>query len=172
MIRTFLSRAADLAERASLWLAGGMCVYMLGVVAFNVAARTLFDATGAAVNLMIPAAIEQASYALLILVMAALSVSARKGMIAVDLFVHRMPRVVQTIAARLWFLLMMALALVLAQAFGAEAITLAGRGDVTQDLGLPLWLFYAVITVECLGLALICLAEGLTATEIGEGAMS
>ncbi|QEW20793.1 TRAP-type C4-dicarboxylate transport system, small permease component [Marinibacterium anthonyi] len=169
MILSILNRMARWAEMFSLGLAGLATVYLLFVTAFNVATRALFDLSGTAVNLMIPAAIEQASYALLLLVFAALGAAARKNMIAVDLFVGRFPAVIRTGAARLWFLLIMVLAVVLAWSFGEEAIKLAGRGDVTQDLGLPLWTFYAAITVECLALAVICLAEGLTATEIGEG---
>lgn len=172
MIRPALIKAADICERLSLWLAGLACAYLLFVTAFNVLARTLFDATSATVNLMIPAAVEQASYTLLILVMASLAASVRRGMIAVDLFVHKLPAKVQAVLARLWFLLAMALAVTLAQAFAEAALTFARRGDITQDLGLPLWIFYAAISVECAALAVICLAEGLTANRISEGSIS
>ncbi|WP_121067604.1 TRAP transporter small permease [Chachezhania antarctica] len=172
MILSTISRLSVWAERASLAIAGAAAVYMMAVIAFNVVTRILFDATGRAVNLMIPGAVEQASYALLILVMAALAASMRDGMISVDLFVNRMPAIVQKLAVRLWYALAMVLALVLAWSFGHEAQILLNRGDVTQDLVLPLWWFYSAITVECLALALISFDQALTATHVSEGHLS
>lgn len=152
-----------MAERGCLWIAGVFTAYMLIVVAFNVVARMLFDATGAALNLMIPGAIEQASYALIVIVLAAIAASMRGGMITVDLFTGRLPRRGQRALTRVWYLVMVVFALVLARAFGGETATLLARGDVTQDLGMPLWTVYAVVTAETLALALVCLGHGLGA---------
>lgn len=172
MIRHLLFTAAGMAERACLWLAAVAAVYMMAVVAFNVVARLLFDLSGARVNLMIRAAIEQSSLALLVMVMAALAAAIRDGMIGVDLLVHRMPGIVRRNAARLWYLMALVLAVVLARAFAHEATVLAARGDVTQDMGLPLWIFHAVITVECVALALVSLDAAVTGEKAGEGQLS
>lgn len=162
MIRAGVTRAAAFAERISLWVAGIGTAYMLAVVAFNVVARQIFDLTGGAIALMIPGAIEQASYALLVVVLASITASIRTGPITVDLVIARLPAPARRAATRFWYLVLGLFAATLAWLFGQEAVEMASRGDILQDLRLPLYPFYAVASLEAAGLGLVCLSAALT----------
>ncbi len=72
-------------------IAAAALAVLLAVVAVNVVGRALFDATGQALNLMIPGAIELSRYALLAVVFAALPRAAEVGMVRVDLAIERLP---------------------------------------------------------------------------------
>lgn len=165
MFVTLLRRISGPVEAACLLL-GGLCLfYMVFVVAFNVLARIVFDATDTAVNLMIPGAIEQVSYLLGIIALAALAASLKEGMIAVDFVVERLPDLPRALVARFWFLGVVALALVLAWLFWEDALATHARGEETQDLRIPMFLIYGLYALQCLALAVIALREVFTADD-------
>jgi TRAP-type C4-dicarboxylate transport system permease small subunit len=114
-------------------------VVLFGVVAVNVLGRALFDATGQAVNLMIPGAIELSRYALMGLVFASLPRAAETGMVRVDLLVERLPPVLARIFDSLWALAIAAFGAAVGWLLISAALLQARRGDVTQDLEMPLW---------------------------------
>ncbi|MGQ9365600.1 TRAP transporter small permease [Azospirillum sp. ST 5-10] len=128
-------------------------VAMLAVVVESVAARALFDATGGEINLIVPGAIELASYFLLILVFAALPRAALGGLVSVDLLVGALPGWLRRALERTWDLALAAFGGILAWLFGEKTLTMAARGDATQDLEVPLYLIYGTLTLFCLGLA-------------------
>ncbi|GAA6202751.1 hypothetical protein NBRC116599_39770 [Aquicoccus sp. SU-CL01552] len=162
MMTATIRRVARVMENACL-LIGAVCLlYMVFVVGFNVLARIIFDATDTAVNLMIPGAIEQVSYLLGLIALAALSASMAKGMIAVDFLVGRLPELWQALVARLWFIGILAFALVLCWLFYEDMLATFARGEATQDLRLPMFIIHGLYAVECLALAVIALREALT----------
>ncbi|MFV0244239.1 MAG: TRAP transporter small permease [Qingshengfaniella sp.] len=161
----------DGAEAAARALAMAAIAYLLAVVAFNVAARIVFDLSGAEINLMIPGAIEQASYVLGLIVLAALGAAMPSGMISVDLFTERLPAPLRTGLARLWYAVVLVLALVLVWLLAHETLALAARGEQSQDLRLPMSWITGAFTLECLLLALICLREAVFSTG-GHGELS
>ena len=114
---------------------------LFGVVAVNVLGRALFDATGQAVNLMIPGAIELSRYALMGLVFASLPRAAEAGMVRVYLLVERLPPMLARIFDSLWALATAVIGGAIGWRLINEALLQARRGDVTQDLEMPLWLF-------------------------------
>lgn len=116
-------------------------VVLLGVVAVNIVGRALFDATGQAVNLMIPGAIELSRYALLVVVFAALPRTAEAGMVRVDLVIERLPDPLRRGLERVWSLAVAAFGAAAGWLLLEKAMLEAERGDVTQDLELPMWLF-------------------------------
>jgi TRAP-type C4-dicarboxylate transport system permease small subunit len=127
---------------------------LFGVVAVNVIGRTLFDATGQSVNIMIPGAIELSRYSLMVLVFASLPRAAEAGMVRVDLLIDRLPTVLAGLFDRLW-------AMAIATFGGAagwllidEALLQVRRGDATQDLEMPLWLFTGFAGLMAAALAL------------------
>lgn len=144
---TRLLRLSDAIAAAALAL-------LLAVVAVNVAARALFDATGQAVNLMIPGAIELSRYALMILVFAALPRSAEAGMVRVDLLIERLPRLLRRPLERLWSLAIAAFGGAAAWLLTEKALLEARRGDVTQDLEIPMYLLTGFAGIAA---ALLCL---------------
>lgn len=129
-----LLRLCDAVAAAALAL-------LLGVVAVNVVGRALFDASGQAVNLMIPGAIELSRYALMVLVFAALPRAAEVGMVRVDLLIERLPGALRRGLERLWSLAIAGFGGAAGWLLLGKARLEAARGDVTQDLGLPMWLF-------------------------------
>ena len=142
-------------QAACLWLAIAATLLLLGVVAFNIIARAVFDFTGGAVNAMIPGAIETSQYALMVAVFAAIPAMLGSGLIRVDLLSRSFPAWLGRLFDRLWLIAMALFALVLADAFFGFALTAMARGDETQDIGIPLWPFYAVAAVECAALAIL-----------------
>lgn len=122
-------------------VAAAALAVLLAVVAVNVAARALFDASGQAVNLMIPGAIELSRYALLVLVFAALPRAAEVGLVRVDLLIERLPPALRGALERLWALGTAAFGGAAGWLLIEKARLEAERGDVTQDLGIPMWLF-------------------------------
>lgn len=169
MIVSTIRRAARVMEGASLIL-GAVCLfYMVCVVGLNVLARIVFDATGTVLNLMIPGAIEQVSYLLGVVAMAGLTASLSRGMIAVDFLVTRLPHRGQIILARFWFLVLLALALVLCWLFYEDMLAIFSRGEESQDLRLPMHLIYGLFALQSLALVVVALREMLTNTgEHGE----
>ncbi|MEM1386639.1 MAG: TRAP transporter small permease [Pseudomonadota bacterium] len=150
-------------QRLCAALAVAAILALLAVVAINIVARALFDASGGTIALMIPGAIELAQYLLMIAVFAAIPASLQSGMLRVDLVSRHLPPPLNAALDRLWLVLLITVALVLMIRFGGEALTIWERGDVTQDLRVPLWLFYGVACLECLALALLAGASAMGA---------
>ncbi len=127
---------------------------LFGVVAVNVLGRALFDATGNAVNLMIPGAIELSRYALMVLVFASLPRAAEAGMVRVDLLIEHLPPRLAGLFDRLWALVIAAFGAAAGWLLIDEALVQVGRGDATQDLEMPLWLFTGFAGLAAAALAL------------------
>lgn len=152
---TGLLRLCDAVAAAAL-------AVLLAVVAVNVVGRALFDASGQAVNLMIPGAIELSRYALMVLVFAALPRAAEAGMVRVDLLIERLPRGLRGPLERLWALGTAAFGGAAGWLLIEKALLEARRGDVTQDLGIPMWLMtgFAGVAAGVLCLTGLWLALG------------
>lgn len=127
---------------------------LFGVVAVNVLGRALFDATGQAVNLMIPGAIELSRYALMVLVFSSLPRAAETGMVRVDLLLERLPPVLAGLLDRVWALATAAFGGAAGWLLVDEALLQGRRGDATQDLEIPLWLFTGFAGLMAAALAL------------------
>ena len=161
---TFLVKSLALIRKACLWVAIAATFLMFAVVAFNILARGLFDATGGGVNMMISGAIELSQYALMISIFAAIPAMLGTGLIRVDILSKQFPIWLHRITERLWLLLIAGFAAVLFMAFFEFAQTAFDRGDQTQDLRWPLWPFYAVAAIECFALMILAVGEMLGLT--------
>jgi TRAP-type C4-dicarboxylate transport system permease small subunit len=127
---------------------------LFGVVAVNVIGRALFDASGQAVNVMIPGAIEISRYALMVTVLASLPRAAEAGMVRVDLLIDHLPRGLGMLLDRLWALVIAAFGAAAAWLLIDDALLQMTRGDATQDLGLPMWLLTGFAGLAMASLAL------------------
>lgn len=128
---------------------------LLAVVAINVVARLLFDLTDGAINFIIRGAIEISSYALLIFVFGALASAIPNGLVRVEIFIHRCPPLLTRVLVLLWATLLVIGLATLTFLFLDSAQLAADRGELTQDLELPMWLFYGAIAIQCAALTLI-----------------
>ena len=155
----FLSKVAQTAICGCQTIAITAILGLFFVVAVNIFMRAVFDATGSQVNLMIPGTIELASYALLIAVFAALPAGVENGMIRVDVLTGLMPDGVQTLLNRLWFFVLFVFALALVWLFGNQVLVTRAQAEVSQDWGIPLWVIYLVICLECFAFSLVSLAK-------------
>ncbi|WP_346891571.1 TRAP transporter small permease [uncultured Roseibium sp.] len=167
----FLSRVARGAVLGCEAVAITAILGLFLVVAVNIFMRALFDASGSEINLMIPGAVELASYALLIAVFAALPAGLENGLIRVDVLTGLMPDALQSFLNRFWFVVLFLFALSLAWLFADQVMVTREQGEVTQDWGIPLWIIYLVITLECIAFAIVSLAEVIdpviSAAELG-----
>lgn len=150
-------KAAATAQRASTYVAVLALMYLAVIVAANIAARAIFDLTEGGYNFIIAGAIEQTGLALVVLVFAALGASLNNAMIGVDIFTSRMPAGLQSLLSRIWMLLTACVFALLIWLFVHEATTMLKRGDTTQDLNLPLHLFYWIASAQCFAISLIAL---------------
>ena len=155
----FLFKAARIAVCGCQAIAITAILGLFFVIAINIFMRALFDVTGAQVNLMIPGTIELASYALLIAVFAALPAGLENGMVRVDVLTGLMPEGVQTLLNRLWFFILFVFALALVWLFGEQVLVTRAHGEVSQDWGIPLWVIYLIICLECFAFSLVALAK-------------
>lgn len=156
-----LNAAADTLSRACSALSCVAVALMFAVVAVNVVGRVIFDATGGAINPIIPGAIEIVSMSLLIAVFAAFPASVPSGLVRVEMLVNALPEPIRMALERVWQLALIATAATLAWLFGHEAWIALDRGDQTQDLRLPLWPFHAAVSVQCAVLTLIAIIRRL-----------
>lgn len=134
------------------------------VVPYNIAARALFDLTGGGANLILPGAIEISSYALMLSALAAIPASLGSGLMQVDILTDRLPTPARTGLARFWRALLAIVGAVLAWRFALEAQAVFARGEVTQDLRIPMFLIYGVAAVECSALAVLATAASIART--------
>jgi TRAP-type C4-dicarboxylate transport system permease small subunit len=93
------------------------------------------------VNLMIPGAIELSRYALMVLVFVSLPRAAEAGMVRVDLLIGCLPPRLAGLLDRVWALAIAGFGAAAGWLLIGEAVLQSGRGDATQDLEMPLWLF-------------------------------
>lgn len=134
-------------------------LFLLAVVAFNIIARQIFDLSNGTINLMIPGAIELSRYTLLLLVFAALPRAACGKLVRVDLLEQHLPASWRKILDSLWLLFMAAFCAILFWQFKQKAFLVEHRGDATQDLQMPLYYFYALISLACFVTTLSCLLK-------------
>ncbi len=146
-------------------LALGATLILLFIVSFNILARLLHDLTGGSLNLMIPGAIELSRYALLFIVFSALPHASISGMVRVDLLSQRLPSRLARFLDRLWLLFMAAFSLVLSWLFMQKALLTFTRGDATQDLQMPLFYFYAWISIASAATTLSCVIKAFSNSE-------
>ncbi len=139
--------------RVSRFLSAGALCLMLAVVAAQVLARMLYNASQQHINLMFNGSIELASYALLLLVFAALPQSCAHGLVRVELFTRNWSQRWQLVLDRVWLLMVALFALAIASQSWNQAQSAWRRGLTSQDLNLPLSVFYGYLVLTALFLA-------------------
>ncbi|NVJ90209.1 MAG: TRAP transporter small permease [Methylocystaceae bacterium] len=142
-------------------IAYGSLMLMLLIVVTSVLGRLVLDLSGGTINLVYPGQIELSKYALLIMVFASLPRAAVHGLVSVELLLGAMPQILRHFLERVWDLLLAAFTAAIGWLFLKRTLTMFERGDYTQDLGIPLYLIYAALTVCCIVISLTGLWLGL-----------
>ena len=132
-------------------------LFLLFIVAFNIGARQIHDLTSGNISFMIPGAIELSRYTLLLIIFAALPRAATQNMVRVDLLSNRLPNFFSSFLDKLWLVLMAIFSGLLTWLFLNKAVLTFNRGDATQDLQLPLFYFYGLISLASLATTLSCI---------------
>ena len=135
---------------------------LLMIVAFNIIARQIHDLSHASISFMLPGAIELSRYALLIIVFMALPRASSRGMVRVDVISNLFPNAFRHFLEALWLSLMAGFTTVLAWLFINKAWLMFNRGDATQDLLMPLFIFYLLVAIASIATTLTCLGSIIT----------
>ena len=120
-------------------------VVLLFVIVESVIGRLIFNISGGAINIIIPAAIELAKYSLLTLVFFSIPRATISGLVRVDIAVSFLSDTTNRWLARSWDSLLAAFAVIIGYHFAHDAWQMYWRGDSTQDLGIPLYLIYGML---------------------------
>lgn len=119
---------------------------MVLIVVASVLGRIVFDMTGGELNLVLPGSIELVSYALLIMVFSSLPRAVVSGLVSVDLILGALPTLLRRGLERFWDFLLAVFAAIIGILFFQKMLIMFERGDVSQDLGIPLYLIYGALT--------------------------
>ena len=142
-------------------LAGLALALLLAVTAAGILTRVLFDLTAGRVDLLLSDAVEMATYALLITVFAAMPRALRGGAVTVEVFSRTWSVWLTAALDRFWSLTFGTLAALLAWRYAEESLAVLARGDTTQDMQLPLWIFYAFAVPAFAAAGFVALRLGL-----------
>jgi len=167
-----VNRSLGWVQDICAWMAAGATLLLFAIVALNVLARAIFDATGGGINLLFSGAVELSQYALMIAVFAAIPAMLGAGLIRVDILSATLPLRLQKGLDRLWMALLGVFGGVLSLAFFDLAATALRRGDATQDLQWPLWPFYGIAALETLALMVLAIGTAVTNYEPGKGPLA
>ena len=132
-------------------------LFLLGVVALSIIARIIHDLSSGNISFMFPGAIELSKYTLLFIVFSALPHAVTKGLVRVDLLSDKFPLALQNFLDTLWLIFMAGFTGSLTWLFSQKTWLTFNRGDATQDLLIPLFYFYAFISLACIATFLVCL---------------
>ncbi len=133
--------------------------FLLFIVAFNIVTRQLHTISSGSISFMIPGAIELSKYTLLIIIFSALPRAVTYGMVRVDLISNKLPAFIANTLENIWLVLMAGFTMILTIQFSQRFWLTFNRGDVSQDLQIPLYYFYAFISIACLATFIICLIK-------------
>ena len=137
-------------------------LFLLTIVAFNIIARQLHNISDGSISIMIPGVIELSKYTLLLIIFFSLPRATSSGMIRVDMFSNKLPKTLAQFLDKLWLILMACFFTALFWLFANKTIVTFHRGDATQDLQIPLFYIYALISLASLMTIISCLLKAFT----------
>jgi len=137
-------------------------LFLLVIVAFNIIARQLHAISDGNISVMIPGVIELSKYTLLLIIFFALPRASSSGMVRVDILSNRLPKILAQFLNRLWLILMASIFTALFWLFTNKTIVTFNRGDATQDLQIPLFYIYALISLASFMTVISCLLTAFT----------
>lgn len=142
-------------------VSGALLIAMMVVVLADIVSRTMFGASGGAIDLTFRGGVELVSYGLLFLVLFALPYSVTRGQVIVDLFTEKLSTRTNAILAGIYTLGFGLLGVGMSIRFIEAVGRVAQSGETTQDLLIPLTWMYGVTAFATVMLALRGLVVGV-----------
>ena len=136
-----------------------LTLFLLAIVAINIIARPLYGISNGSINLMIPGGIELSKYTLLLIVFSTLPRASISGMVRVDILSNRLPTSMAQLLDKLWLILMGCFFIALFWLFSNKAILSFNRGDASQDLQIPLFYIYTLISIASFMTIISCFSK-------------
>lgn len=142
-------------------IAGVLLLAMVGVILVEVVGRSVFAATGGAIDFTFIGGIELVSYALLFMVLFTLPYAVSRGQVIVDLFTGGMSARMKAVLSGVYTLGFGLLGVGMTLGFVGSAGSVMASGQVTQDLHIPLGYLYGLtaFTTSVLALRAILVAS-------------
>lgn len=158
---SFVSRQL---ARLCLLVAGLALLAMMGVTIVDVLLRLTFRLSGGALNWSVVGSVELVRYLLMFSLLAAMAASVERSQVVVEAFSHGLSPVFKERLAGVFLSGFAVLGAVMAVGLWQEAGVVAMRGQVTQDLRLPMAPIYQFGAMLCALLALRSLLHALLGT--------
>ncbi|MEQ8392676.1 MAG: TRAP transporter small permease subunit [Thalassospira sp.] len=136
---------------------GVLLIFIMTVTLVDVVARTIFTATGGALDVTFTGAVELVSYGMLAMVLLAFPYGVDKGQVIVDLFTDNFSRQTKMIMEAVYMLGFTALSTGMAIRFFEVAGRMKRSGESSQDLLIPLHVVYSFASCALAFLALRCI---------------
>lgn len=138
-----LTRAVDGAARVLFNLARVLLALMMLVIVIEVVGRALFGATGGAVDITVPGAIELVRFALLFTIVGALPYMVENGQVVVDSLTTGLSERLKERMFAIYLLGFCAFGALLAYGWYQSGAGALEYGEVTQDLRIPMaWPYF------------------------------
>ncbi|MFY0991713.1 TRAP transporter small permease [Halomonas sp. C05BenzN] len=155
---SFVSR--QLARLCQL-VAGLALLALMGVTITDVLMRLVFRLSGGALNWSVVGSVELVSYLMLFALLAAMAASVERSQVVVEAFSHGLSPTLKERLGGFFLLGFVILGVVMTIGLWQEAETAALRGQVTQDLRIPMGPIYQFAALLCALLALRSLLHAL-----------
>lgn len=147
--------------RLCLLVAGLALLALMSVTIVDVLLRLVFRLSGGALNWSVIGSVELVRYLLMFSLLAAMAASVERSQVVVEAFSHGLSPVLKERLGGLFLFGFVVLGAVMAIGLWQEAGIAAQRGQVTQDLRIPMGPIYQFGAVLCALLALRSLLHAI-----------
>lgn len=148
-----LMTASRWLARLGQWVSGIALLALMSVTVADVLTRLIFRLTGGSLNLSFNGSVELVSYLMMFALLAAMAANVEKSQVVVEAFSHRLSEAFKQRLGGLFLIGFCVLGAVMAWGLWQEAAIAASRGQVTQDLRIPMGPIYQFGAVLCALLA-------------------
>ena len=156
-----------LLERLCQWVAGLSLAALMTVTVVDVVLRLLFRLSSGVFNFSVVGSVELVSYLLLFSLLAAMAANVERSQVIVEAFSHRLPESFKRRLGGFFLLGFVVLGTIMTIGLWQEAQIAALRGQVTQDLRVPMGPIYQFAAALCALLAIRSLLQAILSGLLG-----
>ncbi|MBD3896807.1 TRAP transporter small permease subunit [Halomonas sp. ML-15] len=134
-------------------VAGIALLALMSVTMADVLTRLLFRLSAGSINWSVSGSVELVSYLMMFALLAAMAANIEKSQVVVEAFSHRLPEAFKQRLGGIYLIGFCVLGVLMTLGLWQEAASAARRGQVTQDLRIPMGPIYQFGAVLCALLA-------------------